>query len=340
MTSVSTPASASGSTSGSAPPAPAAAPTTGGPLVPTSRWEPLRRSRWWRHRALYLMLVPGLVWFAIYKYAPMYGIVIAFKDYNLGLGIAASPWADPWYKYFEQFFSSPYFGQLLRNTFLISVYKIFWGMVPPLLLALLLNECRRTWLRRWVQTLSYMPHFLSWVIVFGITVAFLSQSTGLVNRTVESLGGDPIGFLTSNDWFRTVLVGADAWKDLGWGAIIYLAAMIGIDPERYEAARVDGANRLRQIWHVTLPGIRNVVILLLVLRLGHVLEAGFEQVYIFYNVQVYPVADIIDTWVFRTGLESLNFSLAAAVGLFKAAIGLVLIVLANRMAKRWDGQLW
>jgi putative aldouronate transport system permease protein len=298
------------------------------------------RSKIRRFWPLYLMLLPGLVWFAIYKYAPMYGVVIAFKDYNVGLGILQSPWADPWYKYFEQFFSSPYFGQLLTNTFLISVYKLFWGLVPPLFLALLLNECRLTWMRRWVQTLSYMPHFLSWVIVFGITVAFLSQSTGLVNRTLNGLGADSIGFLTSTDWFRTVLVGADAWKDLGWGAIIYLAAMVGIDPQRYEAARVDGASRLRQIWHVTLPGIRNVVILLLVLRVGHILEAGFEQVYIFYNVQVYPVADIIDTWVYRTGLENLNFSLAAAVGLFKAVIGLVLVVAANRMAKRWDGQLW
>lgn len=325
----------------SEPPAPPTATMDRPPDPPTSsRWVRLSRSKVWRFKALYLMLLPGLIWFAIYKYAPMYGVIIAFKDYNIGLGIVGSPWADPWYKYFEQFFTSPYFGQLLRNTFLISVYKIVMGMVPSLFLALLLNECRLTWMRRWVQTLSYMPHFLSWVIVFGITVAFLSQSTGLVNRTLDGFGAGPIDFLTSLDWFRWVLVGSDAWKDLGWGAIIYLAAMVGIDPQRYEAARVDGASRLQQIWHVTLPGIRNVVILLLVLRLGHILEAGFDQVYIFYNVQVYPVGDIIDTWVFRTGLEQLNFSLAAAVGLFKAAIGLVLIVVANRLAKRWDGQLW
>ncbi|TDE02849.1 sugar ABC transporter permease [Jiangella asiatica] len=286
------------------------------------------------------MLLPGLIYFAVYKYAPMYGVIIAFKDYNLGLGIVASPWADPWFKYFDQFFSSPYFGQLMVNTFLISAYKLFWGTVPCLVLALLFNECRVTWLRRWVQTISYMPHFLSWVIVFGITVAFVSQSTGLINRGLEGLGAEPIGFLTSTDWFRTILVGADTWKDLGWGAIIYLAAMVGIDPERYEAARVDGAGRLRQIWHITLPGIRNVIILLFVLRLGNILDAGFEQVYVFYNVQVYSVADIIDTWVYRVGLEQLNFSLAAAVGLFKAVTGLVLIILANRLAKRWDGQLW
>jgi putative aldouronate transport system permease protein len=270
----------------------------------------------------------------------MYGIVIAFKDYNLGLGIVGSPWADPWYKYFEQFFGSPYFTQLLTNTFLISIYKIFWGTALPILLALLLNECRLNWMKRWVQTLSYMPHFLSWVIIFGITLAFLSESTGLINRWLEESTGSTIGFLTSTDWFRPVLIGADVWKDAGWGAIIYLAAMVGIDPSRYEAARVDGASRLRMIWHVTLPGIRNVIILLVVLKLGHVLEAGFEQIYIFYNIQVYPVADILDTWVFRTGLENLNFSLAAAAGLFKSAVGLVLVLLANRMAKRWEGQIW
>lgn len=324
----------------SAPPAPSVIET---PPTPRPKPRQARRGPWVAIRRfwpLYVMLLPGLIWFAIYRYAPMYGVTIAFKDYNLGLGILGSPWADPWYKYFAQFFASPYFAQLLTNTFVISVLKIIWGMVPSLLLALLLNECRLNWMKRWVQTLSYMPHFLSWVVIFGITVAFLSQSTGLVNRTLGEVGADPINFLTSTDWFRGVLIGADAWKDLGWGAIIYLAAMVGIDPQRYEAARVDGAGRLRQIWHITLPGIRSVIILLLVLRLGHILEAGFEQVYIFYNVQVYPVADIIDTWVFRTGLEQLNFSLAAAVGLFKAVIGLVLVILANRLAKRWDGQLW
>lgn len=297
-------------------------------------------SRLWRYRAFYLMLLPGLVWFAIYRYAPMYGLIIAFKDYNIGLGIVASPWADPWYRHFADFFTSPYFGQLLTNTFLISLYKIVWGTVLPLGLALLLNECRLTWLKRVTQTLSYLPHFMSWVIIFGITVAFASESTGLLNRWLSQLTGDTVGFLTSTDWFRSVLVGSDIWKDLGWGSIIYLAAMVGIDPGRYEAARVDGASRLRQIWHVTLPGIRTVIILLLVLKLGHVLDAGFEQVYIFYNVQVYPVGDIIDTWVYRTGLEDLNFSAAAAAGLFKSAVGLVLVLGANQLAKRWEGSLW
>jgi putative aldouronate transport system permease protein len=286
------------------------------------------------------MLVLPVAWFLVYEYAPLYGLILAFKDYSFQLGMFGSPWADPWYKHFAQFFSSPYAGQLLTNTFLISVYKIFWGMVPSLLLALLINECRLTILRRWAQTLSYMPYFLSWVIIFGICIAFFSQSTGLVNRWIEDLGGDSIGFLTSTTWWRSVLVGSHAWQTLGWGAIIYMAAMSAINPQLYEAARVDGAGRLRQIWHVTLPGIRPVVILLLILQIGNILEAGFEHVYVFYNIQVYPVADIIDTWVYRTGLERLNISLATAVGLFKAVIGFVLIVLANRLAKRWDGQIW
>lgn len=314
--------------------------TSPGRTPVTVRSTRSRRRRVRRYLPLYAMLALPVLWFAIYRYAPMYGLIIAFKEYNLSLGISGSPWADPWYKYFAQFFSSPYFGQLLGNTFLISLYKIVWGTIPSVLLALLLNECRLTWLRRWTQTLSYMPHFLSWVIIFGIAVAFLSPSTGLVNRWIEDVGGSPIGFLTSTDWFRTVLVASDAWRDLGWGAIIYLAAMVGIDPSLYEAARVDGASRLRQVWHITLPGIRNVIILLFIIKLGAILEAGFEHVYVFYNVQVYPVADIIDTWVFRTGLENLNFPLAAAVGMFKSLIGLILVLAANRIARRWGGQLW
>ncbi|SEF18113.1 ABC transporter permease [Jiangella alba] len=303
-----------------------------------------RRRRLWRnvvaHRTLYLLLLPGLAWVLVYKYAPMYGIVVAFKDYNIAQGMLGSPWADPWWKYFAQFFESPYFGQLMTNTILISVYKLFWGTVPPMLVALLFNECRVRWFRRWVQTLSYMPHFLSWVIIYGVAVALLSESSGVLNTFLRDSFDTTIPFLTSTDWFRTVLVVSDIWKDIGWGAIIYLAAMVGIDPSYYEAARVDGASRLRMIWHITLPGIRTVIILLLVLRIGNILDAGFDHVLVFYNVQVYPVGDIIDTWVYRAGLQDLNYSLAAAVGVFKSLIGLVLIVGANRLARRWDGQIW
>lgn len=294
----------------------------------------------WKFRVFYLMLLPGLVWYMIYKYFPMYGVIIAFKDFSVINGITGSDWADPWYKYFRQFYNSPYFWELMRNTFLISVYKIFFGTVPPILFALLLNECRIQWLKRLVQTLSYMPHFLSWVIVYGIAIAFLSQTSGLVNRWIADAGGQPIDFLTSTEWFRSILVGSDIWRDLGWSAIIYLAAMAGIDPALYEAAKVDGAGRFRMIWNITLPGIRSVIILLLILKLGHIMDAGFEQIYIMYNIRVYPVADVIDTWVFRTGLQQMNFSLAAAVGLFQSAIGLILILATNRLANKWGEGIW
>ena len=297
-------------------------------------------TRLWKFRALYLMLLPGLIYYAIYRYLPMYGVIIAFKDYNFFDGMLGSPWADPWYKHFQAFFNSPYFSQLLTNTLLISLYKLVFGMVPPLLLALLINECRISWFRRWVQTLSYMPHFLSWVIIYGILLALLSQNSGLFNRWIVEAGGSPVPFLTSPDRFRSILVLSDIWQNLGWGAIIYLAAIAGIDPTLYEAARVDGASRLRLIWHISLPGIRNVFILLLILRIGHILDAGFEQIYILYNPQVYRVADILDTWVFRTGLEQQNFSLAAAVGLFKSVLGMVLVIGSNRLARRWGGGIW
>ncbi|WP_082927447.1 ABC transporter permease [Paenibacillus oryzisoli] len=286
------------------------------------------------------MLLPGVVYYIIYKYVPIYGLIIAFKDYDILEGIVNSPWADPWYKHFQEFYESPYFSQLLGNTVLISLYKIIFGMIPPIALAILLNECRYKWLKSIVQTLSYMPHFLSWVIIYGILVVLLSENSGIVNRWIMEAGGESIPFLSSTDWFRSVLVGSDIWQNMGWGAIIYLAAMAGIDPTLYEAARVDGASRMRMIWHITLPGIRNVIVLLLILRLGQMLDAGFDQIYIMYNVHVYPVADILDTWVFRTGLEQWNFSLASAVGLFKSLIGLVLVLGSNKLARRWGESIW
>ncbi|CAG7598513.1 putative multiple-sugar transport system permease YteP [Paenibacillus solanacearum] len=294
----------------------------------------------WAYKEFYIMLLPGVIYYLIYKYVPMYGVIIAFKDYDMMEGILGSPWADPWYKYIQQFYESPYFSQLLTNTLLISVYKLLFGMVPPIALAILLNECRVRWFKSLVQTLSYMPHFLSWVIIYGILLMFFSQDSGIVNRWLVDAGSKAVPFLTSTDWFRSVLVGSEIWQNLGWGAIIYLAAIAGIDPTLYEAGRVDGASRLRMVWHITLPGIRHVIVLLLILRLGHMLDAGFEQIYILYNVHVYPVADILDTWVFRTGLEQWNYSLASAVGLFKSAIGLILVYISNSLSRRWGENIW
>lgn len=289
---------------------------------------------------MYLMILPGIVWYIVFKYVPMYGLIIAFKNFSVMDGIIGSAWADPWYKHFKAFYDSVYFNQLMINTLLISLYKLVWNMVPPIVLAILLNECRVTWLKRWVQTLSYVPHFLSWVIIYGILLSFLSADSGLINQWIKEAGGKAIPFMSSVEWFRTVLVGSTVWQDLGWGAIIYLAAMTSIDPSLYEAARVDGASRLRMNWHITLPGIRNVFVMLLILKLGHIMDAGFDQIFILYNPQVYAVADILDTWVYRMGLEQLNYSLASAAGLFKSAIGLVLVLGSNHLAKKWGEGLW
>ena len=286
------------------------------------------------------MLLPGLLYFIIFRYGPMYGSIIAFKDFRILDGILNSPWADPWYKHFKYFYDSPYFTQLLSNTILISLYKLVWGTFPPIIMAILLNECRVYWFRSLVQTLTYMPHFLSWVIIYGLLLSLMSESTGLFNRWLTEAGLKAIPFLTSTDYFRSILVGSEVWQNLGWGAIIYLAAISAIDPTLYEAARIDGASRLRMIWHITLPGIRNVIILLFILKLGHMMDAGFDQIYIMYSVQVYSVADILDTWVYRTGLQQLNFSLASAVGLFKSFIGLVLVYLANKIANKWGEGIW
>lgn len=304
-------------------------------MIQSARLRQLRR-----FGPLYLMLLPGLAYYAVYKYAPMFGTLIAFKDYSFAGGIWGSAWADPWYKHFKYFIDSPYFGTLLRNTLLISVYKLIWGMTPGIVFAILLNEVRFVRFKKLVQTIAYLPHFLSWVIVYGMLLVLLSETTGLVNVWLKERFDTAIPFLTSTDWFRSVLIGSELWKEFGWSAIIYLAAIAGIDPTLYEAARADGAGRLRCIWHVTLPGIRSVIILLFIVRLGHILDAGFDQIYIMYNVQVYPVADILDTYVFRTGLEQFNFSLASAVGLFKSAIGLALVIAANKLAKRWGGGIW
>lgn len=294
----------------------------------------------WKFRSFYVMLIPGLVFYALFKYLPIYGSIIAFKDLRIMDGILGSPWADPWYKHFQEFYESPYFTQILTNTIVISLYKICWGTFPPILMAILLNECRVRWFKTFIQTLTYMPHFLSWVIVYGIMISLLSQTDGLFNRLIVEAGGHSIPFLTSTDWFRSLLVGSEVWQNLGWGAIIYLAAMAGIDPTQYEAARVDGASRIRMIWHITLPGITSVIVLMFILKLGHMMDAGFDQIYVMYNIQVYPVSDIIDTWVYRTGLQEMNYSMATAVGLFKSLIGFVLVLSANRIANRWGEGIW
>ncbi|MDR6550178.1 ABC transporter permease subunit [Paenibacillus qinlingensis] len=281
---------------------------------------------------LYLMVLPALVFLLVFKYGPMYGVLIAFKDYNIIQGVFASKWVG--LQYFRELFMFDEFPQVVRNTLIISLMKLGIGFPAPILLALLLNELRLDKFKRWVQTFTYLPHFISWVVIGGIAVDVLSPSSGIVNKAIQALGGEPIFFLSSEGLFRWILVYSDVWKEAGWGAIIYLAALLGINDELFQAATVDGAGRLRQIWHISLPSIRSTIIILLLLRIGHLLDAGFEQVLVMYNPTVYEVGDIIDTYVFRVGLGTMQFGLSTAAGLFKSVIGCILLVIANTLARR------
>ncbi|THF75501.1 ABC transporter permease [Cohnella fermenti] len=297
------------------------------------------RSKMWRYRWLYIFMVPGIVYYLVYHYVPMFGLVVAFQDYNLMKGVTGSPWVG--LDNFRAVFESPDFPQLMRNTVLLSVYRLIFGMLPDLILALMLNEIRVRWFKKTIQTLTYGPHFLSWIIVYGIMFSFFAPGSGLVTTFFRDMGWGSIDVLTNSALFRPMLVTTDIWKSTGYGAIIYLATLAGINNEQYEAAAIDGAGRWRQLWHVTLPGVRDVFMLLVILRLGSILDAGFEQVYIFLNVRVYGVGDILDTWIFRRGIEEMNYSVPAAVGVFKSVIGFVLVLGANKLAKKFGGSgIW
>jgi len=282
---------------------------------------------------LHLMLIPGLAIIVIYCYGPMFGVVMAFLDYIPTLGFTKSPWVG--LDNFNYIFSLPDTQKIFWNTLIIATMKMIAGLVAPIAVALLLNEVTKTGFKRSVQTLIYLPHFLSWVIVGGILIDILSPSQGIVNWLLSQVGIEPIYFLGDNAWFRLVLVVSNEWKEFGFGTIIYLAALTSINPTLYEAAVMDGAGRLRQTWHITLPGLRPFVILLLTLSLGNVLNAGFDQIFILYSPQVYETGDIIDTTVFRMGLKNAQYSLAAAVGMIKSVISLLLITVSYWLAYRF-----
>lgn len=285
-----------------------------------------------KHWDLYVMLAPALLFLLIFKYTPMYGVIIAFQDFNVIKGMLNSPWVG--LKHFEELFMFAEFPRVVRNTLIISLMKLVFGFPAPILLALLLNELLLVRFKRVVQTITYVPHFISWVVVGGIFIDILSPSSGIVNKLIEAFGFDPIFFMSDEKLFRWILVFTDTWKEAGWGAIIYLAALLGINEELFQAAKVDGASQLRQIWHISLPCIRSTIVILLLLRIGHIFDAGFEQVLVMYNATVYDVADIIDTYVFRVGLGQMQFGLTTAAGLFKSLIGCILLIVANWFARR------
>ncbi len=287
---------------------------------------------------LYLLLLPAVLATLLFKYVPMGGLFIAFQDFNIFDGIWDSPFAGM--KHFANLLTDRYFLLTLRNSFIISFYKLLFIFPLPILLAILLNEVRLLPYKKLVQTTAYLPHFLSWSIVYGVFYTLLTAN-GPVNDLRHFLGLPRVPYFVTASAFRSVLVFTDAWKTVGWGCIVYLAALTSIDPQQYEAARIDGAGKLRQICHITLPGIRSTVVIMLILRLGSLISAGFEQVFIMYNPTVYDVADILDTYVYRTGLGQQNFSYASAVGLFNSLVSLTLVLSSNWAAKRWFGHsMW
>jgi putative aldouronate transport system permease protein len=303
------------------------------PVIRTHGRAPLAAIN--KYKFYYLLAVPGLLYFIIFHYIPMFGIIIAFKDISPFGGVAGildAPWVG--LKHFERFINSVFFWNIMSNTIIIRVYKLAIGFPAPIILALLLNELRILWFKRIVQTISYLPHFISWVVVAGLSYALMSQEVGLINDVIKSAGGEPIAFLRDPKYFRSVLVATATWKGIGWSSIIYLAAMTSIDPAQYEAAALDGASKLQRAWHITLPGIALVIVIQLIFAVGALLNAGFEQILLMYSPVVYNVADIIDTYVYRVGLLSMEYSFAAAVGLFKSVIALILLLLTNKAAHR------
>ena len=306
--------------------------------VPQAKQAFYQTKRFRQNIPLFVMLIPGILFYVLFRYLPMGGLVIAFKDYNFHDGILGSPWAG--FRYFELLFSSDATVKIIWNTLFLSVLSLVFGFPAPIIIAIALNEVRKNWLKRWIQTIIYLPHFLSWVIVAGIVLTIFSIDGGTVNKLLEQWGMDPVPFLyRANSWV-TIFIGAGIWKEMGFSAIIYLAALSSIDPSLYESAGLDGASKLRQIWHITLPGIRPTIILLLILGMGRLMEVGFEQVYNLQNPSVAQTAEVISTYVYKVGLQQAQFSLTTAMGMFESLVGLILVLSANTIARKFDQALF
>lgn len=288
----------------------------------------LQKDKW-----LYFLLLPGLLYFLLFKYVPMWGVLLAFKNYQPYTGFWNSEWVGV--EHFRLFFSNPEFFMLLRNTLLLSFYNLLFFFPAPIILAILLNEVRIAIFKRSIQTMIYVPHFISMVIVASMTYVFLTTAGGPVNELIYAYTGQKIEFLASPEWFRTIIILQTIWKECGWGTIIFLAALAAVDVEQYEAAIMDGANRWKQIWHITLPSISSTIIILLILRMGNVLENGFEQIYLLLNPLNREVAEVFDTYVYMMGITQGAFSYSTAVGLFKAIIGVILVLGSNYLAKKF-----
>ena len=292
-----------------------------------------------KNRDLYLLIFPVVVYFVVFHYIPMYGVQIAFKDFIVTKGITGSPWVG--FAHFERFFNSYYFWRLIKNTLGLGLYELLVGFPIPILLALMLNEVKNKFFKRFVQTVTYAPHFLSTVVLVGMLFIFLSPRTGLVNRLIELFGGEPIAFMVSPEWFKTLYVFSGVWQQMGWSSIIYFAALSAIDPQLHEAATVDGAGRLRRIWHINLPCIMPTIVILLILNTGSILSIGFEKVYLMQNAMNMESSDVISTYVYRSGILGAQYSFSAAVGLFNSVVNAIMLVVVNYMARRvGETSLW
>ena len=291
-----------------------------------------------RNKSLYLMVLPVLAFYIIFHYAPMYGAIIAFKHFSPMRGIFGSPWVG--LTNFQEFFQSYYFWRILKNNLVISVSELAFGFPAPIILALLINELKNKYFTRTVQTITYMPHFISLVVICGMIKDF-TLDTGVINVMLKTFGWQPVTMLNKPELFVPLYVISGIWQQVGWGSIIYLAALAGIDPQLYEAAKMDGASKLRQIWHVTLPGILPTIIVLLILRMGSLMSIGFEKIILLYNPTIYQTADVISSFVYRKGLLEFDWSFSAAVGLFNSLINFALLISANWLSKRVQGSgLW
>ncbi|MBD2847092.1 sugar ABC transporter permease [Paenibacillus sp. IB182496] len=289
----------------------------------------------WRHKELTAMLLVALVFFGLFRYGPMYGLIIAFKNFNISDGILGSPWAG--LEHFRRLIADPNFYRIFRNTLIINLYYVLLVFPAPIVLAVMLNEVRHRWFQRLVQTTTYLPHFISWVIISGLFIYFLSPSAGVVNYIIQWFGGDPIFFMGEAGYFRPVLVVSMLLKETGWNSIIFFAALSAIDPQLYEAATVDGAKRWQRILHITLPSLLPTITIMFILNLGGFMSMNFEQVYNFLNPLNFETGDVFDTYVYRVGLEQFQYSYTAAIGMFRSVIGLALVLLANYAARRLSG---
>jgi putative aldouronate transport system permease protein len=287
----------------------------------------------------YLMLLIPFVWYIVFRYFPMYGIQIAFKDFSATRGIIGSSWVG--LKHFERFFESSYFWDLLWNTVSLSLYSLIVGFPIPILLALLIHEIQVKWFKKWLQNATYIPHFLSLVVIVGILNIFLDPETGKLNQFIAFIGGDPIAFMRKAEWFQTVFVASGVWQHMGWGSIIYLAALSGIDPTLYEAAKIDGASRFQRLLNVSIPGIVPTIVIMFILQIGHLMDVGFEKALLMQNPLNASKSDILATFVYKNGIQGGQFSYTAAAGLFNAVIDFTLLLIVNRWArKKTETSLW